>query len=73
MSFSMCNALRLQRGHENKSRENTCAYFHDLCTLVETLRFEDQDDYEYEIWLKVFSRILKIYTPRKALFYHFSL
>ena len=45
MSFSMCNALRLQRGHENKSRENTtCAYFHDLCTLVESLRFEDADD-----------------------------
>ena len=33
----------------------------------------DEDDYEFEIWLKVFSRILKIKTPRKASFYHFSL
>ena len=29
--------------------------------------------YEYEISLRVFSRILKIQTPRKASFYHFSL
>ena len=28
--------------------------------LVETFRFEDENDYEYEIWLEVFSRILKI-------------
>ena len=28
--------------------------------VLETFRFEDEDDYEYEIWLKVFSRILKI-------------
>ena len=27
---------------------------------LEILRFKHQDDYEYEIWLKVFSRILKI-------------
>ena len=27
---------------------------------LETFRFEDEDDYKYEIWLKVFSRILKI-------------
>ena len=38
---------------------------------LETFRFED--DYEYEIWLKVLSRILKIWTPQKASFYHFSL
>ena len=41
--------------------------------VLETFRFEDEDDYEYEIWLEVFSRMLKIYTPRKASFYHFSL
>ena len=28
--------------------------------VLETFRFEDKDDYEYEIWLKVFSRILKL-------------
>ena len=28
--------------------------------LVETFRFEDENDYEYEIWREVFSRILKI-------------
>ena len=41
--------------------------------VLETFRFEDEDDYEYEIWLEVFSRMLKIYTPRKASFYHFLL
>ena len=41
--------------------------------VLETFRFEDEDDYEYEICLEVFSRMLKIYTPRKASFYHFSL
>ena len=50
MTFSQCNALRQQGGHENKPRENTtCVYFHDICTLVETLRFEDEDHCEYEI------------------------
>ena len=28
--------------------------------LIETFRFEDEDDYEYEIWLEVFSHLLKI-------------
>ena len=28
--------------------------------MKETFRFKDENDYEYEIWLKVFSRILKI-------------
>ena len=27
--------------------------------LIETFRFEDENDYEYEIWFKVFSRIVK--------------
>ena len=39
----------------------------------ETFKFEDEDDYECEIWRKVFSRILKTETPRKASFYYFSL
>ena len=26
---------------------------------LETFRFEDENDYEYEIWFKVFSPILK--------------
>ena len=44
-----------------------------MCMVLETFRFENEDDYEYEIWLEVFLRMLKIYTPRKASFYHFSL
>ena len=27
--------------------------------LIETFRFEDENDYEYEIWFKVFSLIVK--------------
>ena len=27
--------------------------------LSETLRFEDENDYEYKIWFKVFSRIVQ--------------
>ena len=26
---------------------------------IETFMFEDENDYEYEIWFKVFSRIVK--------------
>ena len=39
----------------------------------ETFRFKDKDDQEYEIWLEVSSRLLKIQTSQKASFYHFSL
>ena len=35
-------------------------YFFCVAAILETFRFRDEDDYEYEIWLKVFSRILKI-------------
>ena len=34
--------------------------FRAWATCVETFRFKDEDDYEYEIWLKVFTGILKI-------------
>ena len=27
---------------------------------LENFRFKDEDDYDYEIWLQVFSRILKL-------------
>ena len=30
---------------------------------LETFRFGDENDYEYDIWLKAFSRILKIDNP----------
>ena len=40
---------------------------------VETFRFKDENDYEYEILLEVSSRLTKIWTPLKASFYHFSL
>ena len=36
-------------------------------------RFEDENDYEYEISFKFFSRIVKKYTPRNSslfLFFH---
>ena len=41
--------------------------------LIETFRFEDENDYEYEVELQFFSRILKKQTPRKASLYFFSL
>ena len=41
--------------------------------LLKTFTFEDEDDNEYEIWPKVFLRILKISTSRKASFYRISL
>ena len=31
-----------------------------IASILETIRFEDEDDYDYEIWLEVFSRLLKI-------------
>ena len=37
-----------------------------------SFRLNVQEREEEGIWLYVFSRILKIYTPRKASFYHFS-
>ena len=40
--------------------------------IVDSFRFKDGDDYEYDIWLTVFSRIIKIQNPPKAWFYHFS-
>ena len=40
---------------------------------LQTFRFENEGDYEYDISLKVFSCLLKIKTSRKASFYHFSL
>ena len=42
-----------------------------LTLVVEIFRFLDENDYEYEIWLKVFSRILKLYTARKASLHFF--
>ena len=39
-----------------------------LVRALETFRVEDKDNYEYEIWLKVFLCILKIETPQKASF-----
>ena len=33
--------------------------------------FGNENDFEYVIWLKVFLRILKKYTPRKASLYFF--
>ena len=41
--------------------------FHDI-----SFRLNVQEREEEGIWLYVFSRILNIYTPRKASFYHFS-
>ena len=38
----------------------------------ETVRFEDEEDFKKEIWLKVFSRILKKRQPWKHCFTFFS-
>ena len=41
---------------------------------METFRFEDKNEKEYEVHLKVLARVLKNKkTPRKASFYFFSL
>ena len=40
---------------------------------LETFRFEDENDYEYDILLEVSSRLLKIETSQKASFHYFSL
>ena len=42
---------------------------------LETFRFEDENNYEFEIWkhVKDFLHILKEWTPKKASFYYFSL
>ena len=37
---------------------------------IETFRFEDEDDDKYEIWLAVFSGLLKISLPGKL---HFTI
>ena len=53
-----------------KSPKSTCWNYEELRLArgeivvllgrIETFRFKDENDYEYEIWLKLFSRILKI-------------
>ena len=40
---------------------------------LETFRFEEENDYEYDILLEVSSRLLIIQTSQKASFYYFSL
>ena len=37
-----------------------------MLQVIETFRFEGENDYEYEISFKVFSRIVKKYTPRNS-------
>ena len=44
----------------------------DINMILNTFRFEDENDYQYEIWLKGFSRILKKEIPRNALLYFFT-
>ena len=39
---------------------------------IETFMFEDENDYEYEIWFQVFSRIINKQTPRNSSLYFFS-
>ena len=38
---------------------------------IESFRFDDENDHEYEISFKVFSRIVKKYTPRNSSLYLF--
>ena len=46
--------------HHHYRRHSNGYHYHYTLHLLKTFRFEDENDYEYEIWLKVFSRILKI-------------
>ena len=39
---------------------------------IESFRFKDDNDYEYEIQLKVFSRVVEKYSTREASLYKFS-
>ena len=41
-------------------------------SAIETFKFEDQNDYEYKIGLKVFSRILKIDSPESFILPFFT-
>ena len=46
--------------------------FETIFHTLEWFRFEDEDNYEYEIQLKVFSRIVEKYSTLKASLYYFS-
>ena len=38
---------------------------------IESFRFKEDNDYEYEIQLKVFSRVVEKYSTREASLYNF--
>ena len=40
--------------------------------IIKTFTFKDQNDYEYEIWFKVFSRSVKKWTPQNTSLHFFS-
>ena len=50
---------------------NLITFSFDCTVLLESFTFEDKDDYEYKILLKVFSRIVKKYPTQKASLYYF--
>ena len=55
------------------SLRTSCALYLVVVVVArETVRFEDEDDFMKEIWLKVFSRILKKRQPWKLYFTFFS-
>ena len=43
-----------------------------LVPVLETFRFEDENDYDYEIWFKVFSHIVKKIDAPEFFIVHFS-
>ena len=43
----------------NATLPRKLSFGHWQGSLLETFRFEDYNNYEYEIWLQAFSRILK--------------
>ena len=43
-----------------------------MLQVIETFSFEDENDYKYEISFKVFSRIVKKYTPPNSSLFLFS-
>ena len=52
---------QLKQGSDDDGNEN-------VQKQLQSFRFKDENSYEYQILLQVFSRLLKIQTPRKASF-----
>ena len=60
--------VTLKPAASGKTRKKQWVETFDITMILNTFRFEDENDYQYEIWLKGFSRILKkIDTPKRVI------